>query len=59
MNKIILYLIILPLTIWSCDSLNINQIFKKNKPYQSRVLYILIVFGLAYLIVNFIFDLFY
>ncbi len=59
MNKIILYLIILPLTIWASDSLNISIIFKHTKPYQSKVLYILLVISISYLVTNFMLDLFY
>ena len=59
MSKIIIYLIILPLTIWSFESLNINVIFKKNKELQSKVLYILLSLALSYLVTNFIYDLFY
>ena len=59
MNKIIIYLIILPLTIWSFESLNINIIFKKNKELQSKVLYILLSLALSYLVTNLLYDLFY
>ena len=59
MSKIIIYLIVLPLTIWSFESLNINTIFKKNKELQSKVLYILLSLALSYLVTNFIYDLFY
>ena len=59
MNKIILYLIILPLTICASDSLNISIIFKHTKPYQSKVLYILLVISISYLVTNFMLDLFY
>ncbi len=59
MIKLALYLIIIPLTIFAVDSVNINGIFKKNKLYQARIFYILLVFGLSYLIVNFLYDFVY
>lgn len=59
MIKLIIYLFVIPLTIYAVDSVNINGIFKKNKMYQARVFYILIVFGLSYLISNFLYDFLY
>lgn len=54
--KIVLYCIVVPLTIWSLDSINIKNIFKKKSYYNSRVLYLFITFGLSYLVVNFFYD---
>ena len=59
MIKLIIYVFIIPLVIFAMDSININGIFKKNKIYQARLFYILIVFGLSYLICNFLYDLVY
>ena len=59
MIKLIIYLFVIPLTIYAVDSVNINCIFKKNKMYQSRVLYILLVFSLSYLVANFLYDFLY
>ncbi len=59
MIKLVLYLITIPLVIFGIDSININGIFKKNKIYQARVFYILLVFGLSYLITNFLYDFVY
>lgn len=56
MTKIIIYIFIVPLVIWSCDSLNINSIFKKNREYQARIFYMFLVFGLSYLVVSFLSD---
>jgi len=56
MTKIILYMFIIPLVIWSCDSLNINSIFKKHKEYQARIFYMFLIFGLSYLVVSFLND---
>ena len=56
--KFFLYIIITMLVIWAMDSVNINQIFKKNKVLQARVFYFLLGISLIYLVTNFIMDLF-
>lgn len=58
MIKGLLYVIALPISIWAIDSLNITNVFKKNKYYQARILYFMLSLGLSYLTVNFIYDLF-
>lgn len=59
MIKFILYLVVIPLVIYAMDSININKIFKKDKIYQARIFYILLVFGLSYLICNFLYEFLY
>lgn len=59
MVKFILYLLVLPLVIFTMDSININVIFKKNKVVQAKIFYILLVFALSYLVCNFIYDFLY
>lgn len=59
MVKFLLYLLVIPLVIFTMDGININAIFKKNKIIQARIFYILLVFGLSYLICNFIYDFLY
>lgn len=59
MVKFLLYLLVLPLVIFTMDGININAIFKKNKIIQARIFYILLVFGFSYLICNFIYDFLY
>lgn len=59
MIKFVIYLIVMPLVIYTIDSVNISVIFKKNKVYQARIFYILLVFGLSYLVVNFLYDFLY
>lgn len=54
--KLILYILFVPLSIWALDAINIENKFKKNRYYQSRVLYLLIAFALSYLSVNFLYD---
>ena len=56
MRKFLLYIIILPLVIWAVDGININSIIKRNRIYQARVIYIIIIFALTYLTVNFMYD---
>lgn len=59
MIKFVLYILVIPLVIYAIDSINMNGIFKKNKMYQARVFYILLVFGLSSLITNFLYDFLY
>lgn len=59
MTKFVIYLVTIPLVIYAMDSVNINGIFKKNKIYQARVFYILLVFGLSYFVTNFLYDFLY
>ncbi|MBQ2872868.1 MAG: DUF1146 domain-containing protein [Bacilli bacterium] len=56
MYNLLLYSIILVIVIWTMDGVNINAIFKKNRIYQARVFYIMIVFSITYLVTNFIID---
>lgn len=56
MLRVILYCVTVPLSIWALDSINITNLFKKNKYYQARLLYILLALGLSYLVVNFFMD---
>ncbi len=57
MIKILLYTCTIPLVIWGVESININAIFKKNRHYQARIVYMMIIFSLSYLVVNFLDDL--
>lgn len=59
MIKFVLYMLVIPLVIYAMDSININCIFKKNKVYQARVFYILLIFSLSSLITNFLYDFLY
>lgn len=57
-GKFFLYILVTLLVIWSLDSVNINQIFKKNKVTQARVFYFLLALSMIYLVTNFLFDIF-
>lgn len=54
--KAFLYVIVTIIVIWSLDSININQIFKKNRIIQARVFYFLIALSLIQLVTSFIYD---
>ena len=56
--KTILYILTTPISIWALDALNIELKFKKNRYYQSRILYLMISLSLSYLTVNFFYDFF-
>ena len=58
MVKFILYLLIIPIIVWSMDRININGMFKKGQSdyYQARVIYMIIVACLSYIVVNFVND---
>ncbi len=57
-GKFLLYILSTILVIWSMDSVNINQIFKKNKIVEARIFYFLLGISLIYLVTNFFWDLF-
>ena len=56
MYNLLLYCLILIIVIWAIDGININHIFKKDRVYQARVFYIMIIFSITYLVSNFIID---
>lgn len=56
--KFLIYLIITPLVIYSLDSVNINQIFKRGKINQARVFYSILALCIIYILTNFIYDFF-
>ena len=51
--RVLLYIIIVPLTIWALEGIKLEHLFKKNKYYQIYILYIIVSIGLSYLVVNF------
>lgn len=56
--KVLLYVVVVPLVLWALDSINMNNIFKKNRVYQARLLYLILTICLSYLVVNFFYDFF-
>jgi len=57
-GKFLIYIMVTILVVWAMDSININQIFKKNKVYQARLFYFFLGLSMIYLVTNFIMDLF-
>ncbi len=54
--KLLLYIIIVPFTIWVISSIRLDPLFKKNHTRQIIMCYVLLSLGLSYLVVNFIYD---
>ena len=52
MYNLLLYSIVLVIVIWTMDGININYIFKKNRIYQARVFYIMLIFSITYLVTD-------
>lgn len=57
-GKFLIYIIVTILVVFAMDSININQIFKKNKVYQASLFYLFLGLSMIYLVTNFIMDLF-
>ncbi len=57
-TKCLIYILIIPFSLLALDSINIQGVFKKNKYYQARLLYLFLAMALSYLVVNFLFDVF-
>lgn len=56
MVKSFLYVLFTFIAIYALDSINITNVFKKNRYYVSRVLYMMISISLSYMVVNFLYD---
>lgn len=54
--KAFLYILVGIVVIWALDSININQIFKKNRVVQARIFYFLLALSLIQLVTSFIYD---
>ena len=59
MIKLGLYVITTPIVLWVVESINMNQIFKKNRIYQAQLFQFILIIVISYLLVNFFYDLFY
>ena len=53
---LILYVLTTPLAIFALDSIKINNVFKVNRVFQARLLYLMVSMSLAYLFANFLYD---
>ncbi len=58
MLKASIYILVTIITIWALSGVNFENIFKKNKIYEARVLYLLVCMSISYLVVNFLYDFF-
>jgi len=56
--KFFLYIFSSIIVIYSIDSININQIFKKNKIMQARIFYFLLALCMIELLTSFLYNLF-
>lgn len=54
--KALIYVLVTIFVIISLDSININQIFKKNKLFQARLFYFFLALSIIYLVTNLIYD---
>lgn len=54
--KFYLYILIVPLIIWTLLSINLEKYFKKGHTNQIKIFYVVISFALSYLVVNFLYD---
>lgn len=57
-TKFFLYIFSSIIVIWSIDSVNINQIFKKNKINQARIFYFILALCMIELLTSFLYNLF-
>jgi len=58
MIKAVLYILLLPFTIWAMEGLDLNKLFKQSRIYQARIMYLMIAMSISYLVVNFLYDFF-
>lgn len=56
MIKLALYVVIIPLTMWVLECIKMDNIFKKGRELQIKILFIMISLSLAYLFTNFLYD---
>lgn len=56
--KVFLYLFSSIVVIYAIDSVNINQIFKKNKIMQAKIFYFLLAICMIELLTSFLYNLF-
>jgi uncharacterized membrane protein YwzB len=57
--KFAVYILSAIIVLYSIDAVNINVIFKKNKVWQARVFYLVLVFVFTYLLGSFLYDFIY
>lgn len=56
MVKLALYIVIIPLTMWVLECVKMDNIFKKGREVQIRILFVMVSLSLAYLFTSFLYD---
>jgi Predicted membrane protein len=56
MVKLSLYIVMIPITMWVLECVKMDNIFKKGRELQIKILFVMISFALAYLVTNFLYD---
>lgn len=56
MVKLALYVVIIPLTMWVLECIKIDNMFKKGRELQIKILFVMVSLSLAYLFTNFLYD---
>ena len=56
--KFFIYVFSSIIVIWSIDSVNINQIFKKNRINQAKIFYFILALCMIELLTSFLYNLF-
>ena len=59
MVKFAIYILSSIIVIYAFDGVNINAIFKKNKIFQARLFYLVLVLSFIYLLSNMLYDFIY
>ncbi len=56
--KAVLYILLVPFSLYALQSLNFDKFLKANKVTQARILVLFLALGISYLAVNFLYDFF-
>lgn len=56
MYNFLLYIFIFILVVWTVDGIKIDNLFKRDKTYQPKIFYILLILSLTELVTNFIIN---
>ena len=56
MLKQVIYVLMLIITIWAMEGLDLNKLFKQSRIYQARIIYLMLAISISYLVTNFIYD---
>lgn len=56
--KAILYILLVPFSLYALQSLDFDKFLKPNKNMQARILILFLTLSISYLAVNFLYDFF-